>query len=122
MINNFIEYKRYLGTVEYSAEDNILFGQITGIRGLISYEGSSIEQLRADFEEAIDDYLLDCEENGTAPQHPYSGNLNMKIFPDLHKRLQIYSKKEPKTKYYRGGYQELYYKDKFITQVRLSKG
>ena len=91
MINNFMEHKGYLGTVEYSAEDNTLFGQIVGIRGLISYEGGSIEQLRADFEEAIDDYLLDCEESDIEPQQPYSGKLDVSISPDLHKRLQIYS-------------------------------
>ena len=91
MINNFLEHKGYLGTVEYSAEDNILFGQIVGIRGLISYEGSSVEQLRADFEEAIDDYLLDCEESGVKPQQPYNGKLDVSISPDLHKMLQMYS-------------------------------
>ena len=92
MINNSMEYKGYLGTVEYSADDNILFGQIIGIRGLISYEGYSIKQLKANFEEAIDDYLLDCEESDIEPQQPYNGNLDVKISPDLHKRLQVYSK------------------------------
>ena len=92
MINNFMEYKGYLGTAEYSSEDNILFGQIVGIKGLISYEGNSVEQLKADFEEAIDDYLIDCRESGIEPQHPYNGNLDVKISPDLHKKLQMYSK------------------------------
>ena len=91
MINNFLEHKSYLGTVEYSAKDNILFGQIIGIRGLISYEGYSIAQLRANFEEAIDDYLLDCEESGIEPQQSYTGKINVNISPDIHKRLQIYS-------------------------------
>ena len=94
MTNNFIEHKGYLGTVEYSAEDNILFGQIVGIRGLISYEGNSIEQLKADFKETVDDYLLDCKESGIEPQQPYNGNLDVKISPDLHKKLQMYSKRK----------------------------
>ena len=91
MINNFIEYKGYLGTVEYSSEDNILFGQIVGIRGLISYEGSSVEQLKVNFEEAIDDYLLDCKESNIEPQQPYNGKLDVRISPNLHKKLQMYS-------------------------------
>ena len=94
MIINTIEHKGYLGTVEYSAEDNILFGQVLGIRGLISYEGSSIEQLKADFAEAIDDYLFDCVENGIEPQQPYNGKLDIIISPDLHRKLQMHSKSE----------------------------
>ena len=94
MIRNFLEYKGYQGTVEYSAEDNLLFGQVVGIRGLISYEGSSIEQLRADFEEVIDDYLQDCSDSGTPPQKPYNGSLDVTICPDLHKRLQLYSNRK----------------------------
>ena len=91
MTNNFIEHKGYLGTVEYSAEDNMLFGQVVGIRGLISYEGNSIDELKADFAEAIDDYLIECEAVGREPQQPYNGKLNIKISPDVHKKLQIYS-------------------------------
>ena len=91
MIGNFIEHKGYLGTVEYSAEDNVLFGQVVGIRGLISYEGSSIDQLKADFAEVIDEYLVECEASGKQPQQPYSGKLDIRISPDLHKKLQMYS-------------------------------
>ena len=32
---NVLEYKGYTGTVEFSAEDNILFGKVIGIEGLI---------------------------------------------------------------------------------------
>ena len=92
MMGNYIEHKGYFGTVEYSAEDNILYGQVVGIRGLISYEGNSIDELKADFAEAIDDYLIECEAVGKKPQQPYNGQLDVKISPDLHKKLQIYSR------------------------------
>lgn len=61
-MSNFLEYKDYYGTVDYSAEDNILYGKVIGVNGLISYEGDSIEALKADFEDAIDDYLEMCAE------------------------------------------------------------
>ena len=91
MINNFIEHKGYVGTVEYSAEDNILYGQVVGIRGLISYEGNSVDELKNDFTEAIDDYLIECEASGKKPQQPYNGKLAIRISPELHKKLQMYS-------------------------------
>lgn len=56
-MNNILEYKGYSGTVEYSADDNVLFGKVIGIKSLISYEGQSVDELRADFEYAVDEYL-----------------------------------------------------------------
>ena len=59
-MNNILEYKGYNGTVEYSADDSILFGKVIGIKSLISYEGQSVEELKADFEGAVDEYLEYC--------------------------------------------------------------
>jgi len=57
-----LEYKGYSGTVEYSMAVNIFFGKVLGIKGLISYEGDSVQSLRQDFEGAVDDYFEMCEE------------------------------------------------------------
>ena len=74
-MNNILEYKGYNGTVEYSAEDNILFGRVIGIKSLISYEGQSVEELKADFEGAVDDYLEYCRQNNIEPEKKYKGSL-----------------------------------------------
>lgn len=58
---DFLEYKGYKGSVEYSEEDNCLFGKVLGLsKGLISYEGQTLDELRKDFEGAIDDYMAIC--------------------------------------------------------------
>ncbi len=54
---NVLEYKGFVGTVEFSASDNILFGKVLGVNGLLSYEGKNIIELRNDFEKAVDDYI-----------------------------------------------------------------
>ena len=54
---NVLEYKGFIGTVEFSASDNILFGKVLGVNGLLSYEGKNIIELRNDFEKAVDDYI-----------------------------------------------------------------
>mgnify|MGYP003296860371 CR=1 FL=1 len=59
-MKGLLEYKGYQGTIEYSVEDNIYFGSITGIRSLISYEGQSKDDLKANFEVAVDEYLEFC--------------------------------------------------------------
>ena len=48
-MNNTIEYKGYVGTVEFSEEDHIFFGKVMGIRSLISYEGADASGLLEDF-------------------------------------------------------------------------
>jgi predicted HicB family RNase H-like nuclease len=55
-MKNAMTYKDYIGTVEYSEDDNCLFGRIAGIRDIVSYEGESVAEIRKTFEEAVDDY------------------------------------------------------------------
>ena len=51
-------------SVEFSESDGVLFGKVQGIRSLISYEGTSVQELLDDFHGAVDDYLALCEEEG----------------------------------------------------------
>jgi predicted HicB family RNase H-like nuclease len=90
-MSNVMEYKDYCGTVEYSAADNVLYGKVLGIRGLISYEGDSLQVLKEDFENAIDDYLESCAEDGVEPQKPYRGSFNVRLSPELHRTLAVYA-------------------------------
>jgi predicted HicB family RNase H-like nuclease len=53
--------------------------------------GDSLESLRKDFEEMIDDYLEECAEDGVEPQKPYRGSFNVRVSPELHRTLALYS-------------------------------
>ncbi len=90
-MNNTMEYKGYLGSVEFSPKDNLLFGKVQGIRSLISYEGSSVEELLRDFHGAVDDYLSGCEQEGTEPEQAYKGSFNVRLGSDLHRRAVVYA-------------------------------
>lgn len=62
---DFLEYKGYKGSVEYSKEDNCLFGKVQGMsKALILYEGNTLEELRKDFENGVDSYLEACKADG----------------------------------------------------------
>ncbi|MCI1290385.1 MAG: type II toxin-antitoxin system HicB family antitoxin [Lactobacillus sp.] len=84
-------YKGYHGTVEYSLEDNLLFGKVIGIKGLILYQGKTIEELRQEFHAMIDDYLNYCHKKGIKPEKEYKGQFNVRIDPKLHAALANYS-------------------------------
>jgi len=96
-MSNLLEYKGYCGTVEFSATDNVLCGEVIGIVGLISYEGSCINSLKADFEGAVDDYLEMCADAGIEPQRAYKGKFNVRVSPEVHKSLVLYSASHGKT-------------------------
>lgn len=90
-MNNTLEHKGYVGTVEFSEVDNVLFGKVIGVNSLISYEGESVQSLKEDFQGAIDDYIEMCQEQGVEPEKTYKGSFNVRISPDLHKNLARFS-------------------------------
>ena len=69
-MSDFMEYKGYQGSVEYSAEDDILYGQVQFIKSLLMYEGETLHELKEMFHQVIDEYLQFCKENGICPNQP----------------------------------------------------
>lgn len=62
-MNNVMEYKGYVGSVEFSENDSLFFGKVQGICSLISYEGTNMSELVSDFHGAVDDYLKLCKDS-----------------------------------------------------------
>ena len=96
-MSNWLSYKNYNGTVEYSKEDDCLFGKVVGVRSLLSYEGESIKELKADFQRLIDEYLADCGERNVEPEQPYKGTFNIRISPELHRNIALYAMEHGKS-------------------------
>jgi len=84
-----LEYKGYTGTIEYSKEDELLFGKVMGIRGLLSYEGASGTELETDFRGVIDEYLEDCKAADIQPEKPFKGSFNVRIPSELHRAAAL---------------------------------
>jgi predicted HicB family RNase H-like nuclease len=85
-VKNVIHYKRFLGSIYYSSEDECFHGTIEGIEDLVSFEGRSVAELKKAFREAVDDYLELCRTACKTPRKSYKGSFNIRISPDLHKR------------------------------------
>lgn len=86
-MNNIMQYKGYISSVEFPEEDKVFYGKVLGIRNLISFEGTTAKELIADFHGAVDDYLDTCKENNKEPEN--KGNFNVRISPELHKEAVI---------------------------------
>jgi predicted HicB family RNase H-like nuclease len=88
-MSEYMKYKDYLGTISYSAEDEVLYGKVHGINDLLSFEGRSVKELKKSFKEAIDDYLKTCKDVGKSPDKTYKGTFNVRIGTDLHKHASL---------------------------------
>ena len=92
---NRLEYKGYIGSIEYSKEDNCLFGKVLGMPdNLISYEGNTAAELYTDFKDAIDCYLELCQSKGIKPKKSYNGILNIRIPAKIHSRIALYAENQ----------------------------
>ena len=86
-----MEHKGYAGTVEFSAEDHVFHGTLSGIRDSVSFEGDSVASLEANFRNAVEEYLAFCEAEGKVPDRPFKGSFNVRIPQELHKRAVLYA-------------------------------
>ena len=92
-----MEYKGYIGKVEFDDEANLFHGEIINLRDMITFQGESVEGLRKAFQESLDDYLEFCEERNESPEKPYSGKFMVRVEPELHKAVAMHAKMECKS-------------------------
>lgn len=92
-MKDMMTYKGYCGSVHYDDDEQIFFGKIEFIRALASYEATGAKKLRKAFEEAVNDYLELCREQGIEPEQPFKGSFNVRVGPDLHRRAAIAAKR-----------------------------
>jgi len=88
-MSTMLEYKGYLGSVEYSDEDEVFHGRLEFIRDLVTYEGTDAKGLKQAFQDAVDDYLALCEAEGRKPDVPLKGSFNVRPGRELHRRAMI---------------------------------
>jgi predicted HicB family RNase H-like nuclease len=82
-------YGGYSALIEYDDEDGIFFGKLAGIRDGVGFHADNVTDLRAAFQEAVDDYIDMCAKIGKSPQKPYSGNLMLRIDPAVHSKAAL---------------------------------
>jgi predicted HicB family RNase H-like nuclease len=82
-----MEYKGYNARVEFDQEDEIFVGRIVGINDVVGFHAASVDALKEAFQEAVDDYVETCKAVGKKPEKEYSGQLSVRISPNVHKQV-----------------------------------
>lgn len=85
-MNDILKYKNYYAEVHFSAEDEVFYGKIIGINDLVSFEGTTVRELKNSFAEAVQDYITTCDELGKDPEKTYKGSFNVRISSELHRQ------------------------------------
>ncbi len=86
-MKDVITYRGYMGSVHYSAGDEVFYGKIEAINDLILFEGRSVQEIKKAFHEAVDDYLETCRQMKREPNKPFKGSFNVRISPNLHRKV-----------------------------------
>ena len=94
---NTMQYKGYTARIEYSDGDACFVGHIAGINDIVGFHGESVTELKAAFEEAVDDYLATCKKLKRSPQRPYSGKVMLRIDPGIHAKAAMLAEAQGKS-------------------------
>lgn len=84
-----MEYKGYIGKVEFDDEADIFHGEVINTRDAITFQGKSVSELKQAFQDSVDDYLAFCGERGEEPDKPLSGQFVTRIPPELHRKVNL---------------------------------
>jgi predicted HicB family RNase H-like nuclease len=87
MSTSTFEHKGYVGTIKVDAEAGNLFGRVVNIKGDIFYDGDTLDALEQNMRDAIDGYLVMCQEDGVDPDKPFSGDVRIELDARTHAHL-----------------------------------
>lgn len=82
-----MKYKGYQGYVVYDDEARIFHGEIVGIKAVITFQGTTVEEIELAFKDSIDDYIEWCEKRGKEPEKVHSGKLNLRMPPEIYVKV-----------------------------------
>lgn len=87
-----MNYKGYIGKVEYDEENRVFTGSVINVRTVITFQGSTVDEIENEFKASVDDYLEWCKEDGVPAEKPYSGKFNVRFTPELHRQAAVGAK------------------------------
>jgi predicted HicB family RNase H-like nuclease len=92
-----MQHKGYYGSVHFDDEELVFYGKIEFIRALVTYEATDARGLRKAFEDSVNDYLETCSMQNLEPETPFKGSLNVRLGPELHRRVAIAAEQQHST-------------------------
>ena len=92
-----LRYKEHTGHAEFDDKAGLFHGEVLDLRDVITFQGTSVEELEKEFRDSVDDYLEFCEERGEEPDRPFSGRLMLRLSPQVHRDVYVRARQEGKS-------------------------
>jgi predicted HicB family RNase H-like nuclease len=92
-----MEYKGYVGQVEYDDRAEVFHGEVINTRDVITFQGATVPELKKAFRDSVEDYLAFCAERGEEPEKPFSGQFLTRVSTDLHRRINLAARQSGKS-------------------------
>ena len=89
-----IEYKGYTGVFEYDSSIEAFHGRVVGLQDVVTFQGRSVEELKTEMAESVEDYLELCAEVGKDPERPYRGEFLVRTTPEVHRAAAVAAESE----------------------------
>jgi predicted HicB family RNase H-like nuclease len=87
----------YVASVELDEDAGLFHGEVINTRDVLTFQGHTLDELKAAFADTIADYVEWCRERGKEPDRPYSGNFTVRMSPDLHRRVATAAARDGKS-------------------------
>lgn len=92
-----LTHKGYTAHIEFDDEAGLFHGEVLDTRDVITFQGTSVQELVQAFHDSVDDYLEYCKERGEEPDKPFSGRLMLRVSPELHRHVSMQAHREGKS-------------------------
>ena len=89
-----LKYKGYTGYVVYDDDARIFHGEVVGLRAVITFQGTTVEEIEQAFKDSIDDYLDWCKVRAKEPEKSHSGKFNLRMPPDVYVKVAAHAAQE----------------------------
>lgn len=89
-----LKHKGYTGYVIYDDEARIFHGEVVGLKAVITFQGTTVDEIEQAFKDSVDDYLDWCKERNKEPEKAFSGKFNLRMPPDVYVKLAAQAAQE----------------------------
>ena len=79
-----MKYRGYTARIEFDEADRIFVGHLAGIKDIVGFHGTTVDELESAFRESVDHYIAISEQQGRPAQKPFSGRLMLRVSPEIH--------------------------------------
>lgn len=84
-----MEYKGYMGVVEFDQESDLFHGTVINTNDVITFCGASVSGLKKEMRRSIEEYVEFCREQRREPERPFSGKILVRTSPGLHRKVAL---------------------------------